>query len=88
MLLGHLWLYNMGELPPPRASSSRRDGQLVAGGDAEQLDSAWRALKRPVSITRLFCLSESAQVISFSFIAMFALDVQIIELNRNKWPTL
>lgn len=60
----------------------------MATGDAEQLGSAGRALKSPVSITGLSCLLESAQAISFSFIATFALHVQIAELNRDEWATL
>lgn len=60
----------------------------MATGDAEQLGSAGRALKSPISITGLSCLLESAQAISFSFIAMFALHVQIAELNRDERATL
>lgn len=77
-----------GELPPPRTSSCRRDGQPVATGDAEQLSSAGRAPKHPVSITGLSCLLENAQAMGFSFIATFALDVQTVEFNRIKRPTL
>lgn len=77
-----------GELPPPRASSSHRDRELVATGAAKQLGSAGRALKRPVSIAGLSRLLESAQARSIRFIATFALDVQIAELNRDEWATL
>lgn len=85
MWLDHLWLYNTAELPLPQASSSHGNRVLVAAGATEQLR---RALKRRISSTGLSCLWESAQAINFSFIATFAFDVQIAELNRDKWPRL